>query len=92
LSLFQSILAVRGTLARHRCYEAISSAGHRLHEPRLGGIVAEREANFSNCGINGIFRIKVNVFAPQFLDNLFPRHQLPYVFCEQQQKFHWNPL
>jgi hypothetical protein len=72
--------------------EAIAFAGDGLDEAGLLGIIAQGLANLANCGIDSVFGVDEDLFAPEALDDLLAGGDAAFFFGEQDQQFHRDAL
>jgi hypothetical protein len=63
------------TFLAERRDPAVAASNHGLQKSRLRGIVFERNAYFSDRGIDSLFDVDERIRPPQGLGNLRARHQ-----------------
>ena len=72
----------------HRADESVAFAHHSFKKARLGGIVAQRRADFANDVVEVPFGIDKQVRAPEFFDDLFARNHLVAPANQKDQQLH----
>src|SRR5208337_1082143 len=70
-------LLCRGTYLGYGRDKPVSLAGNGLYEARLIGIVSQHLADLADGAINAVVGIQKDAFAPDTLNDLFPRDHLP---------------
>src|SRR5918994_526964 len=85
------IICLRCGSRRHHPYvrdEAVSPACDRLDEPRAVGRISQGLANLAYGGVDAGVHIHEDIFTPELIDDLGPRHQMPAALDEQDEQVH----
>src|SRR5580698_10038456 len=72
--------------------EAIAPSDHSLQVLRLVNIVCQGSANLADGGINSLFDVDEDVFAPQFVGDLLAGDQLPPLFDQEHEQLQRQAL
>src|SRR5579863_4388559 len=72
--------------------EAIAPADHSLEVLRLVGIVGQGAANLADGGIDSLFDVDEDVFAPERAGDLLTRDQLPLLFNQEHKQLQRQAL
>ena len=68
--------------------ESVTLAGYRLKKAWLFGIVSQCLTDLSNCGINAMDCVNVNVLSPESASDLLPSDQIAFTLGKKDQQLH----
>ncbi len=83
---------VGGIALREGRDEAVALSRDGLDDTRLFRVVLQGLSKLSDCSVDAVVDIKVDVLAPDLPGDLFPGDELSVLFGQQQQHFHRDAL
>src|ERR1700746_2416108 len=78
----------RFAVHRHRRREAVSFPDHGLYESGFTRIVAQRQSDFANGGVDALIDVNEDGRAPKPVRDLFARNQLSAFLYQKEEQIH----
>lgn len=82
----------RFAVDRHRRREAVSFPDHGLYESGFIRIVAQRQSDFANGGVNALIDVDENSRAPKPVRELFACNQFSVSLYQEEEQLHRPPF
>jgi hypothetical protein len=81
-----------GDVSRFIDEKSLPTPRYGENEPRMLGVLAQRDADLPDGGVDAVFGVDVDLLAPEPLDDLRARDDVAVPLREQNQQVHRNPF